>query len=431
MLRALVLGGYGLIGSACMRALSHAGFSVSGLGRSASSARMADPDADWIIRNIPSITVADWQGILQGVDVVVNASGALQDGARDDLEAIHVTTLDRLTEAAAGLPLRIIQISAAGVSPDAATEFLRSKARGEALLQAGLTDWVILRPALVLAPDAYGGTALLRAAASLPLIQPRMMPQAHIQTVHVYDVAAAVVAAATWQMPAGAIFDLAEAQSHNFPDLVDAVRRWQGHPPPRWRPAMPDAELRLIGRGADLLGHLGWRSPLRSNALTTLRDGIIADPSAWLAAGGRPCRSLTETLAQIPATRQERLFARAYLALPLAIATLAIFWTLSGLITLMNPARAMTVLSDRAVPPGLTGLTVIGGALVDLFLGLVILWRPWAKRAALGMIVLSAAYLAGSLIVAPDLWADPLGPMVKVLPGITLAAIVWLLLEDR
>lgn len=49
---------------------------------------------------------------------------------------------------------------------------------------------------------------------------------------------------------------------------------------------------------------------------------------------------------------------------------------------------------------------------------------PRKKRAAVGMLISSLAYLIGSLIVAPDLWADPLSPMFKVLPGMTLAAMV-------
>jgi hypothetical protein len=47
------------------------------------------------------------------------------------------------------------------------------------------------------------------------------------------------------------------------------------------------------------------------------------------------------------------------------------------------------------------------------------------------MMALSTAYLLGSLVVAPDLWADPLGPMLKVFPGLALAAMVWLLMEER
>jgi hypothetical protein len=138
---------------------------------------------------------------------------------------------------------------------------------------------------------------------------------------------------------------------------------------------------------------------------------------------------LEETLALMPATRQDRLFARAYLALPLAIATLAAFWLASGLITLADPARAVAILNDRASP--LAWAVVLGGAAADIFLGLAVLWRAWTRRAALAMVVLSAAYLAGSVLLAPALWADPLGPMVKVFPGMALALMVWLLMEDR
>ncbi|WP_233252611.1 SDR family oxidoreductase [Maritimibacter sp. 55A14] len=363
--------------------------------------------------------------------MVVNASGALQDGARDNLEAIHVRTVSRLVEAAAGLPLRIVQISAAGVSEEASTAFFRTKARGDATISSRAADWVILRPTLVLSHEAYGGTALLRAAAALPLIAPRILPDAQVQTVHVGDVAEAVVAAARGEIPSGMIADLTEPEAHGFPELVEAIRLWQGWPVPVFRPAVPAILMSAMGRGADLLGHLGWRSPLRTTALTALREGIHGDPGPWDKAGGRPCRSLENTLALLPATRQERLFARAYLALPIAIATLALFWCLSGLITLFDPAQAVSVLTDHAVPAWLAGLTVIGGAIADLFLGLAILWRRWTKPAVLGMLSLSGAYLIGSLIVAPDLWADPLGPMVKVFPGMALAAMVWLLMEER
>jgi uncharacterized protein YbjT (DUF2867 family) len=431
MRKAIILGGYGLIGAACMRALAEAGFTVTGIGRSKRAALASAPDAAWVIRDIPVIETAEWRALLADADVVVNASGALQDGARDDLEAIHVTTVARLVEAANDLPLRIVQISAAGVGPGASTAFFRSKARGDAILAGRARNWVILRPTLVLSPEAYGGTALLRAVAALPLILPRVLPDARVQTVHIDDLAAAVVAAARGELRSGLIADLTEPGAQSFADLVDSVRRWQGVPPPRFRPHLPGAALALAGKAADLLGHLGWRSPLRSTALRALSDGIRGDPAAWQASGGRPCRPLAATLATLPATRQERLFARLYVMLPLAIATLALFWSASGLITLIDPLRAMAVLEGRTIPAWTVGPTVFGGALADIVLGLAILWRPWSRAAALAMIGLSVLYLLGSLIAAPDLWLDPLGPMVKVIPGMVLAGMVALMLEER
>ncbi|MCI5095297.1 MAG: SDR family oxidoreductase [Rhodobacteraceae bacterium] len=431
MKRALVLGGYGLIGSACMRALDQAGFQVRGLGRSARAAQLCDRRANWTITDMTRLTARDWHALLRDCDVVVNAAGALQDGGRDDLRGVHVTALEQLVQGAADLPVRIIQISAAGVSHDASTLFFRTKAEGDAAVATHSGDWVILRPTLVLSPEAYGGTALLHAASGLPGVLPRMFPKSQVQTIHIDDLARAVVAAARGEIASGTVADLTEGGSHSFPDLLRAIRHWQGWPDPLWRPALPGLILRAAAKVADLLGHLGWRAPMRSTAMTVLADGISGDPSAWQAAGGSPCRSLQDSLRSLPATRQERMFARLYLLLPMAIGVLSLFWCLSGLITLLDPGRAMAVLSDRGFPSGLIAPVVVGGALADLALGLGILWRRWSRRAALGMVALSCAYLLGSLIAAPDLWGDPLGPMVKVLPGVALALMVWGLLEDR
>lgn len=431
MRKAVVLGGYGLIGAACMRALAADGFAVTGIGRSRRSALASNPDAAWVIRDIPPIDVAEWRELLVDADVVVNAAGALQDGARDDLEAIHVTMLSRLVEATKDLQLRIVQISAAGVGPEASTEFFRSKARGDAIVSQDAQNWVILRPVLVLSPDAYGGTALLRGVAALPLILPRVLPEARVQTVHIDDLAAAVVMAARGEVPSGLIADLTEPGGQSFAVLVDRIRHWLGFPLPRFRPALPGAMLRLVGWGADVLGRLGWRSALRSTALQALSDGVGGDPTVWERAGGNPCLPLVAILENLPATRQERLFARLYFLLPLTIATLALFWCASGVITLIDPARAMTVLGGRDIPAWIAAPTVFGGALADILLGLAILWRPRARVAAVGMIGLSAVYLIGSLAAAPDLWLDPLGPMVKVIPGMMLAAMVALMLEER
>jgi uncharacterized protein YbjT (DUF2867 family) len=429
--KAVVLGGYGLIGSACMRALAQFGFDVVGLGRSRKAAETADAAAQWIIRDIPTISVREWRDLLVGVDVVVNAAGALQDGLLDDLEAIHITAIAQLAQAAADLPVRIIQISAAGVTEQSSTPFFRTKARGDAVLMSTMQNWVILRPALLLAPQAYGGTAVLRAAAAIPFVHPVVLPDAQIQTVHIDDVTAAVVLAANGEIPAGTIADLTEPEAQSLPDLIARIRAWQGWPTPRVSLRLPGVCLSATGRIADLLGLLGWRSPLRTTALRVLSDGVRGDPKAWDAAGGPPCRALEDTLRALPSTRQERLYARAYLALPIAIGVLALFWLLSGVIALLDLQRAMAMLVDQNAPRWMIAPSVIGDAVADVLLGLAILYRPWTKRAALGMMALSGAYLLGGLALAPALWSDPLGPMIKVFPGIVLALMVWLMVEDR
>ena len=47
------------------------------------------------------------------------------------------------------------------------------------------------------------------------------------------------------------------------------------------------------------------------------------------------------------------------------------------------------------------------------------------------MIVVTLAYLAGSIVMEPTLWLDPLGPMVKTIPALALTLVSLAILEER
>lgn len=429
--KAVVLGAYGFIGAACVRALQQEGFSVCGVGRSLRTAQKILPDLVWIIRDIATATVSDWQDIFSEADIVVNASGALQDGTRDNLTAIHETAVVAMCEALEGTRTKFIQISAAGVSDQAPTEFFRSKARGDARVMSSRLDWVVLRPVLVFGAQAYGGTALLRAAAAFPLVGPKIYPDAQVQTIHVDDLAKAVVQVALGELGGCFVVELAEEGRQSFPDLTAKLRAWLGYPAWSTQVAIPGWMLTLSGRCADALGWLGWRSPLRTNALLSLESGITGDPEIWKSLGGVSLRTLGESLAQMPATVQERSFARLYLMLPLAIGCLSLFWLLSGVFGLISFSAAKAVLTGQGVSGGFAGSAVLGGSMADLLLGVAVLFRRWTKTACLGMIAVSAGYLTAGTLLTPHLWADPLGVFVKVLPSMVLALLVTLVLEDR
>jgi hypothetical protein len=130
-------------------------------------------------------------------------------------------------------------------------------------------------------------------------------------------------------------------------------------------------------------------------------------------------------------TRQERLFARMWVMTPVTVAILSLFWITSGLIGFAQRDAAAEVLTRRGF--GLTSAMsfVLIGAVIDLGLGLAILWRAAAQWACLGMVAVSLGYLGAGTLMTPDLWADPLGPFVKVLPGIVLALTGYILLEER
>ncbi|MFQ5565422.1 MAG: SDR family oxidoreductase [Paracoccaceae bacterium] len=429
----LVIGAYGFIGSAIARRLAGAGNAVRGLGRSAARGRRVLPGIDWVAGDLRAMTTpGDWTAALDGAVAVVNAAGALQDGARDSLQAVHDSAIGALAEACAAQGVvRLVQISAAGAGPDAATEFFRSKARGDRAVRESGLDWVILRPGLVIGPDAYGGTALLRGMAAFPLVQPLVLGDAPVQTVALADVARAACRAALGELPPGTEADLVTPEPQPLREIIAGFRRWLGIAPARREITLPGRAARLAARVADGLGWLGWRPPLRSTALAALAGGVRGDPGPWRALTGETLPDLADTLAAMPATVQERRFARLYLALPVAVAVLSLFWLASGLIGLWQWRAAAALLAPADLPDGLAAALVGAGSVADIALGLAVLVRPWARVACLAMAGLGLAYLALGTIMAPSLWADPLGALVKVLPGIALALVTAALLEER
>lgn len=430
-LKIAVLGGYGLIGSACIRALKRDGHVVLGVGRSERQGKRCDPNIDWIALDIARTSAADWRTALQGVDVVINASGILQDGAGNSLIAIHETAVANLVEALSGTETRFIQISAAGVSETASTAFFRTKANGDQILIKSSLDWVILRPTVVLSPQAYGGTAFLRACSAYPIATPKSLENRPMQTVAVTDVANAVAIAANGDIPSGTIADLTEGESHSIQEMLETIRTWQGFPNWKYCITMPYPLIWLTAKCADALGWLGWRIPLRSTALKVMKDGVTGDASTWEQVGGPPCKNLSETLSDMPATTQDRWFSRLFLMLPVAVAILSVFWVMTGIIALISKEAAIAVLLDHGFSTAMAGAIVVGGAVLDIILGLAILIRRYARLACFGMVILSLEYLIGGSIGAPDLWLDPIGPLLKILPIIGLSLLTAAIIEER
>lgn len=431
-MRVLVVGGYGLIGLGVVRALLAAGHQVVGLGRSAGRGRRLVPGIPWIGGDLARMTKPeDWIAHLSGVTAVVNASGALQDGARDSLALAQDQAIRALIAACEGQGVtHYVQISAPGAQADAPSAFLRTKAVADAALRASSLDWTILKPGLVIGAGAYGGTALIRMLAAFPLVQPIVLADAQVQTVSAGDVADAVRAVLAREVATRRDYDLVEPKPHTLLALVIAVRQWVGREDavaplrlPRWLGG-------LIGRIADLAGWLGWRSPVRTTALRALEAGVTGDPAPWVAAGGRPMGSLAQTLAALPATMQERVFGRAQLVYPVLLLTLAAFWLLSGVIGFVRQEQAEAVIADR-VGGQVATLLVSVGALLDLLIGAGLLLRRWVRTAAWASICVSLGYLLAGTWITPELWADPLGPFVKIFPAMALALAVAALTEER
>lgn len=421
----LILGATGFIGSVVAARLVADGHAVTGLGRNPARARLKQPAIDWRRADLSRMTKpADWDDILKDQHAVINCAGALQDGLSDDLSATQAEAMLALYSAAkaSSRPL-IVQISARTAGAAGDLPFLATKRRADEALAASGLPYLILRPALVLGRNAHGGSALLRALAAFPLVLPLVHAESLVETLSVDDVAEAVSRAVSGDISGDV--DLAAAETLTLADLVRLHRQWLGLPPARVFALAPWL-ARPVTWLADLSGLLGWRSPLRSTAMTVMSEGVQSSK----AGSGLVATAAAATLSANPSGVQDLWFARLYLLKPLVISGLSVFWLLSGLLPLLALDRTSAHFLPFMPHAAATALT-LATCLVDIVLGAAVLVRPLAKRALLGMLGVSITYLAGASLLEPALWLDPLGVLVKVLPSILLTLVALAILDER
>ena len=421
----LILGATGFIGSAVAQELAAQGHAITGLGRNLGSVKRRFPLVHWVEGDLRDLKEAsDWLALIDEIDTVVNCAGALQDTPRDDVSAVQDRAMQALYLAASGKSgIRIVQISAARSLAGSNTEFMETKLKADLTLARSGVDHVILRPALVLGRNAHGGSALLRALAVMPFVMPLAYPESLVETVSLDRLAETVALAVAGEFPNGADINLIESRT-TLKTLVAAHRNWLGLPPVPVI-AMPGAIVGALSEIADIAGRLGWRSPLHSTAMIISKSGITTGQQTATGDAILPPDMLNN-----PAAVQDLWFARLYALKPLIILTLALFWIVSGIVPLLAPGAAAARFGNM-VPPDLAMAVTLTTSIADIVLGMAVLWRSHARKAMLGILGLSLAYLVGATVIEPSLWLDPLGPLVKIFPSFMLTLSGLAILEER
>lgn len=433
-MRVLVTGGYGLIGSACLARLHAAGHDLAAAGRSLAMARRRFAYARWIEADFTRLTSAQaWLPPLAGVEAIVNCVGVLQDGAGDDVQRVQYAATAALFDACARAGVkRVVHISAVGAEANGPSAFARSKAAAEAHLKTLPLDWVILRPALVVSPAAYGSTAMLRAVAAFPSCVPLVAAEARVQTVAIDDLTATVARALLPDAPGKVVWEVAHPQVHTLGEIAVAIRAWLGFAPRRVLP-IPAIAGKIIARIADAIGWLGWRSPARSTALAQLGAGVVGDPRGWMAATGITPQSFADTLAAHPANVQDRWFARLYLLKPLAVVAIAGSAIAIGLAMLASYAQ-LTIMTWRQISLSLFAtefLPGLGDGAIELILGLALLVRRTARIALLALLALAALGTVENGLVAASFGHFPSTALLFYVPAMLALLFTLAILDGR
>jgi len=431
----LVLGASGLIGSFVTHDLRRRGFPVVGIARHLpASHKGGGLDLELPLMSMPPAALA---ALLRDhhIDVVVNCLGVLQDGPGSDTAAVHRDFVAKLLQAIddSGRAIRLVHISIPGTAEADRTAFSTTKREAERLIAESGVAHTILRPGFVVAPAAYGGSAMLRALASFPIDLPAVEAATSFQPIAVDDIAATIawLAARDPAEANGVTWDLMQKEPVTLGGVVDHFRGsfgTRGWP----RIAMPAFLLDAGARLGDIANRLGWMPPMRTTAIAELRRGVSGAPEGWIAATGIVPKTIAELTGHFPATVQDKWFARLFLVKALIMTSLVLFWVASGFIALfISYDAAAGILRSHDFPEWVVGPMTVGTSLMDMSIGVLIAFRRTAAFALVAGIIASLGYMAGAAILTPDLWIEPLGALVKTAPAIVLMLVALLMLDNR
>jgi uncharacterized protein YbjT (DUF2867 family) len=433
----LVFGASGLIGRFVTDDLRAHGLQVIGLARKfAGSQKVSAFDLELPILSMDEAALARLIAD-HGVDVVVNCLGVLQGGPGSDTGAVHRDFVARLLAAIGGSSraVRLVHISIPGDASEDHTAFSSTKREAERLIAASGIAYAILRPGFVVAPAAYGGSAMLRALAALPLDLPAEESGTVFQPVAVEDISATIAWLACRDIDDAAVsavrWDLMQPLKVTLSGVIEQFRfayGTAGYP----RLPMPSFVLDLGARLGDLANRLGWMPPMRSTAIAELRRGVTGDPAGWMKATGIVPKTISHMVGQRSATIQDKWFARLYLIKALVIASLSLFWIASGSIALVISFPATkAILVSHGFSPGVAAPFAAVTSLMDISIGILIAFRRTCAAGLVAGVIVSLGYMAGTAILTPDLWIEPLGALVKTGPAIMLMIVALLTLDNR
>lgn len=176
--------------------------------------------------------------LMSGQDAVINLVGVLRSaegipyGA--DFSRAHVELPQKIVAAARAAGIRrVLHVSALKASLDAPSAYLRSKAAGEAAVQAAGIAWTIFRPSVIFGEGDAFLTLFARLAKIVPFF-PLAAAQARFQPIWVKDVAATIVASLQREDSVGRIYELCGPQQYTLAELVRYASVTAGHPRQVW-----------------------------------------------------------------------------------------------------------------------------------------------------------------------------------------------------
>jgi NADH dehydrogenase len=264
MSRICVLGGSGFVGRHIIERLVERGhFVVVPTRRRERSKHLLPlPTVDVVEADVHD--PAALERLFARCDTAINLVGILQgrNGTPygPDFARAHVELPKKVVTAcvASGVP-RLLHMSALRTAPDAPSQYLRSKADGEAAVVAARAQLAttIFRPSVVFGPEDQFLNVFAALQRKLPVVV-LACPDAKFQPVYVGDLAECFVRSLDADESHGRAYDLVGPTVYTLRELVEYAGRVSGHPRP------------IIGLGDRLSYWQAWMMELAPGPLRVM-----------------------------------------------------------------------------------------------------------------------------------------------------------------
>ena len=230
--RICLIGGSGFMGRHLAAQLIKPGYQVRVLTRRRASHRelLVLPNLQLIESNIYDANALSTQ--LQGMDIVVNLVGILNERRRGDFQRAHVSLSQNIVDACrtAGVK-RLLHMSALRAdAQNGPSQYLRTKGEGEAIaLAASDLQVTVFRPSVIFGADDQFFNRFAKLLALSPGIFPLACADARFAPVYVEDVAEGFVRAIHNPATFGQAYNLCGPTPYSLRELVEYTAKLTGH----------------------------------------------------------------------------------------------------------------------------------------------------------------------------------------------------------
>jgi nucleoside-diphosphate-sugar epimerase len=423
----LVAGATGFVGFWLTRELIEKGYKVTCAVKNTNQAKQMFPEAAIIFCDFAEEqSESYWQEQLKEVDVIVNCIGLFYHSEKSILWRVHLHTPKVIFTVANQLKLKkVIQLSALGIE-QYNTAYAQSKLAAEQFLQENIQiPYFILKPSFIYGPGSKGGILLLNSLAmfigKIPL--PGNGGQL-FQPIFVFDLVKSMLSLIQHAGDLSETIHCVSKDKISLKTMLQELARWMG----RKRISFLPVPQRFLQLGAYLGSIL--RSPLINKESVQMLQAGCSTSEEKEKQFTKLCKlqplSFSQGINYFPVTEAIKWQAKLFFIPSLLRFALAITWIFGGVTgALFFKETSYSLLASLGLPDFLQMISLYGSSLIDIFIGLSLLFNIKIKQNCIAQLIVISSYTLLVTLFFPWYWLEPFGPIVKNIPIIICILILY------